>query len=116
MAVKQPDYKNTKIVHESIPREMLIAEFGIPRYTEQTPDGRLDIFSFKQGYGKGNKVARAFFHGTADLFTLFLWEVIGTPTELIANGHDVKFKVKYDSSDKVKSYEFFKEEVQGAIK
>ena len=107
MAVRQPEYKNTKIVKNSVSREELIAEFGIPKYTEKTADGRMDVFSFKQGYGKGNKAARVFFHSAADIFSLFLWEVIGTPSEMIANGHEVKFKVVYDNSDKVTSYEFF---------
>ena len=30
-----------------------------------------------------------------------MWEVIGTPTEMIASGKDVKVEVVYDADDKV---------------
>jgi len=108
MALKQPDYQDTRIVQQGTSRTTLIGHFGLPSYTEKTTaGGRVDIFTFKQGYSIGHKLLRAFFHLTADLFTFFLWELVGTPTELTADGHDVKFKAVYDEQDNVISYEFF---------
>jgi hypothetical protein len=54
-----------------------------------------------QGYRKGVKVARTIGHGAADVMTLGLWEVVGTPTEATLNGHRVAYEVTYDASDRI---------------
>jgi hypothetical protein len=64
---------------------------------------KTDIFVFKQGYSAGARTARALFHGTADVFSLGLWEVVSTPTEAYFSGSDVKVEVVYDSNDLVKA-------------
>jgi hypothetical protein len=61
----------------------------------------VDVFSFTQGYSKGAKTGRAVFHGAADVLTLGLWEVVGTPTEAVFDGRQVAFEVTYDASEKV---------------
>ena len=45
-----------------------------------------------QGYSKANKISRAVWHGAADVFTLGLWEIIGTPTESAFNGKKLLMK------------------------
>ena len=45
------------------------------------------------------------FHGVADVFTLGLWEVVGTPVEMIANGDQVTVKVFYDENSYVTNVE-----------
>ncbi len=40
------------------------------------------------------------FHGAADVLTLGLWEVVGTPTEATFDGNKMAFEVTYDESDK----------------
>ena len=101
MAIKQPDYKDVKMLEkESKPsRSEVIAEFGNPINTEVIDGKKKDIFVFRQGYGKGNKALRALFHASADVFTLFLWEVIGTPAEIIVSGRNMKMEVFYDEND-----------------
>lgn len=101
MAIKQPEYKDTNVLNKGTPRAAVIAELGAPLFSEEKDGQKRDVFAFKQGYGKGNKAARATFHAVADVFTLFLWEVIGTPTEAIASGRNMKIEVIYDSFDKV---------------
>lgn len=64
------------------------------------------MFNFRQGYGKGVKAGRAIFHGVADVFTLGLWEVIGTPTEMIIDGKVIKVEVIYDQEDRVEKVNF----------
>ncbi|HEU4431741.1 MAG TPA: hypothetical protein VFT98_23485, partial [Myxococcota bacterium] len=88
----------------------MIAEVGAPTFSELQPEGRKDIFSFVQGYSKGEKAARALFHGTADFFTAGLWEVIGTPAEQAINGTDVSVAVVYDATDRVKRVDVLKGE------
>jgi hypothetical protein len=63
----------------------------------------VDSYVFTQGYSKGNKVSRAVFHGAADIFTLGLWEIVGTPVEIIADGHEMKIEVFYDHKEKVQT-------------
>lgn len=101
MAIKQPDYKDTNVLNKGTSRSKVVAELGAPVLTEEKEGKKKDVFVFKQGYGKGNKAARAFFHATADVFSFGLWEVIGTPAEAIASGKNMKVEVIYDKDDNV---------------
>ena len=105
-ATNQPDKKNLAVLSNGFHRSHVIAELGAPGWSEEKNGGRTDIFSFKQGYSKGAKVGRAFFHGAADLVTLGIWEVVGTPVETIASGTDVKVQVTYDQDDRVQGVEY----------
>jgi hypothetical protein len=97
-ATNQPDKKNLSVFSAGTPRSYVIAEVGTPTFTEEKDGQRVDIFAFKQGYSKGAKVGRAFFHGAADLMTLGMWEVVGTPFEAIADGTDMKIQVTYEQN------------------
>lgn len=101
MAAKQPPKKNLGVLKEGTPRGLLLAEFGQPSATESKDGKKVDVFSFTQGYSKGAKTGRAVIHGAADVFTLGLWEVVGTPTEAVFDGKKMAFEVTYDASDKV---------------
>jgi hypothetical protein len=79
----------------------VLAEIGQPQASEMKDGKRVDVFSFVQGYSKGAKAGRAVFHGAADVFTLGLWEVVGTPTEFIFTGEKLAYEVTYNTSDKV---------------
>ena len=50
---------------------------------------------------KFTKAGRAVFHGAADVLTLGLWEVVGTPTEGAFNGTEMAYEVRYDKEDRV---------------
>lgn len=101
MAAKQPPKKNLNVFEKGTSRTDVLAELGAPVVTEQKDGKKVDLFKFRQGYTKGVKVSRAVFHGVADVFTLGLWEVVGTPTEMIADGKEMKVEVQYDKDDKV---------------
>ena len=104
MAANQPSAKNVELFNQGTLRAQLIAEFGAPANTKTRPDGTTcDIFTFTQGYSGGAKATRAIAHGVADLFTLGLWEVIGTPTEAVFSGDNVSYQACYDKNDKVNS-------------
>lgn len=108
-ASRQPDKKNLGVLHEGTPRAQVIAELGAPTYTKPRPDGTIeDVFSFKQGYTKGVKMGRAFVHGAADVATGGLWEVIGIPTEIWADGTEVQVLVTYDQDERVRYRRVFK--------
>ena len=101
MAVKQPGVKDLSVLDVGHKRSDVIAELGAPVLTEEEDGKKKDIFVFTQGYSTGNKTARALFHGAADVFSLGLWEVVGTPAEAVANGREMKAEVIYDADDKV---------------
>lgn len=108
-AARQPDKKNLSVLREGTPRTHVIAELKAPTYTRPRPDGTLeDVFAFKQGYTKGAKMSRAFVHGAADVATGGLWEVVGIPTEIWADGTDVQVVVTYDKSEQVKYVQVIK--------
>lgn len=104
-AANQPSEKDTTLMTQGVHRDHLIAEFGAPISSETHEDGRKDIYSFIQGYSKGNKAGRAFFHGAADLLTIGLWEIVGTPVEGTFDGKRMSIRVIYDANDLVKSSE-----------
>lgn len=103
MAAKQPGEKDLSVLKPGTHRSLVIAELGTPVWSGEKDGNKVDLFVFKQGYGAGARTARALFHGTADVFTLGLWEVISTPTEAYFSGSDLKVEVAYDDKDLVKS-------------
>jgi hypothetical protein len=103
MAASSPKEKDTNLFAIGTSRSYLIAEFGGPissNYDRET-GYKVEVFKFKQGYSTANNVSRAIFHGVADVFTLGLWEIIGTPAELIIDGSDMAYEVEFDDLDKV---------------
>jgi len=106
MAARQPDFKDLNVLSKGVSRAKVIAEFGAPVLTEEKDGKKVDVFSFTQGYGRGNKVTRALLHAAADVYTLFLWEIIGTPAEIIASGKKMKIEVIYDKDEKVEQVNY----------
>jgi len=101
MAANQPDKKNVDLFNVGTQRSMLIAEYGAPTESENRDGKDYDTFKFVQGYSTGAKVGRAVFHGVADVFTIGLWEVVGTPAEAIFDGQQMAYEVSYDGENKV---------------
>ena len=103
MATQQPGRKDLSVLSKGVERSRVIAELGSPLITDVVDGKKQDVFAFKQGYSTGAKAGRAVFHGVADVFTLGLWEVVGTPAEAVFHGSEVKVRVLYDKDDKVDS-------------
>jgi hypothetical protein len=101
MAANQPSKKDTHLFSVGTPRNMLLAEFGPPAVSEIKDGKKHEIFTFVQGYSTGTKIARTLFHGTADIFSVGLWEVVGTPTEMVFHGNEMAYEVIYDENDRV---------------
>ncbi|MFZ5802034.1 MAG: hypothetical protein ACOY3K_02830 [Candidatus Omnitrophota bacterium] len=106
MALKQPGKKNMQVLTAGIARENVVAHFGAPATTERENGERVDVYQFVQGFSGGAKATRALFHATADVFTLFIWEIIGTPTEAVWDGTKQTVKVTYDEEDRIKDVTF----------
>lgn len=101
MAAHQPTRKDFSVLSKGTDRSRVVAELGSPLTTEVKDGKRTDVFSVRQGYSTGARAGRAIFHGVADVCTLGLWEVVGTPVEAIASGTEVKVGVCYDKDDRV---------------
>jgi hypothetical protein len=104
MAAHQPEQKNFAVLTEGTHQSLVRTELGLPVWSGKDDQGfDVDVFQFVQGYTKGAKVGRAVWHGIADVFTIGLWEIIGTPVETIASGTKIKATVTYDEQQKVKT-------------
>jgi hypothetical protein len=103
MAAKQPDAKDLSVLNEGTPRSAVVSELGPPVWSGEREGAKVEVFSFVDGYHKGTKAARAFFHAAADVFTFGLWEVVGTPAEAIFSGSKMRIEVVYDAQERVKS-------------
>jgi hypothetical protein len=101
MAAHQPEKKDLNVFEKGTPRSEVVAECGSPVFTKESEGKKVDVFTFTQGYSEGSKTGRALFHGTADVLTLGLWEVVGTPIESVADGTEVQVEVCYDADDNV---------------
>ena len=101
MAAKQPGKLDTSLFKVGTPRGLLLAEFGLPIASETRKGEKTEIFKFKQGYSGGAKAGRAVFHGVADVLTLGLWEIVGTPAEGAFDGDEMAYQVSYDDDDKI---------------
>ncbi len=101
MAAKQPSKKNLEVMNVGTPRSLVLAEFGQPAAAETRDGKKVDVFSFVQGYSQGAKTGRAVFHGVADVMTIGLWEIVGTPAEAVLHGTKVTYEITYDRNDRV---------------
>ena len=103
LAARQPDAKDMSVLTPGTPRSTVVGELGPPAWSGERDGSKVEVFAFVDGYSKPVKAARAFFHGAADFFTHWLWEVIGTPTEVIFTGSKMRVEVVYDEQERVKS-------------
>ncbi len=110
MAANQPDKRDVSVLQEGTYRGKVLAELGQPVSTETRDGQRVDVFNFVQGYSDGAKMGRAALHAAADVFTLGLWEVVGTPIEAVADGSEVQVEVFYDAEDNVEEVKALKGE------
>jgi hypothetical protein len=108
MAAQLPDKKDLNVLKPGVPRSVVIAEMGAPSSYDELEGTRTEVYKFKQGYSTPNKISRAVFHGTADLFTWGLWEVVATPTEYCFSGTDTIVMVAYDGSNRVEKVQYVK--------
>ena len=75
-------------------------QLGSPRTSSAHEDGlyRNDIYEYE--LGNEPSAGRAVAHGVMDLFTLGLWEIVGTPVEAF-KGEKREIVITYDADDRV---------------
>jgi len=107
MAARAPAKRDLGVLSLGTPRARVIAELGPPLHQATDERGTRDVFSFKQGYTLPTRVGRVTFHAVADVFSVGLWEVVGTPLESALEGEGVQAEVLYDRQEYVRRVEFF---------
>ena len=60
--------------------------------------------SVLRGSATGWKGGRATFNALADVFTIGLWEVVATPTEMIIKGDKVTARAEFNKDDMLKEF------------
>lgn len=100
-AAEQAPRKDLSVLDRGTPRKLVLLEFGQPAVSEKSETGRSDLYKFNLGFTSGERALRAFGHGTADFFTLGLWEIVGTPIETVWEGEDARIAINYDAQDRV---------------
>lgn len=105
----RPKEKNLMVLNPGTSRGTVLSELGAPAYSKDLSNGeKFDTFAFDKGVSGGYKFGRGFFHIAADLFTIFLWEIVGWPAEKIAAGNNTTVEVSYDKDEKVKTVNYVK--------
>ncbi len=104
-ALNQPTKKNLSVLDIGTPRELVLLELGAPADRSIEDNVRIDLFSIVQGYSKGTRIARATGHLAAEIMTIGLWGLVGTPIEQTYNGKVLGYKVYYNENDEVSKVE-----------
>lgn len=107
MAARAPERVDMNVLNLGEPRGRVVSELGVPVQSREGDVGGSDVFSFKQGYSLPERMGRAAFHGVADVATIGLWEIVGTPMETSLRGEEVRVQVDYDNNDRVRRIEYF---------
>ena len=108
-AIRHPSKKNLQVLNAGTSRENVITYLGAPINSEKNSGETVDVYKFVQGYSGGNKVTRATIHIVMDIFTLFIWEILAWPGELIFKGNEMAVKVVYDQEEHVKDVQYLKQ-------
>lgn len=106
--LSRPPAKDLNVLNPGTSRGTVHSELGAPSYSKDISGEKLDTFAFDKGVSGGYKFGRGFFHIAADLFTIFLWELVAWPAEKIAARPNTTVEVGYDKDEKVKTINYVK--------
>jgi len=94
----QPPQVDLSVLHVGAQRDEVTSKLGKPAYTVHDGTGTYDAYIICQGsYSSNEKAMRIVYYVMADLFTVGLWEAVGTPVEMAASGELVRTWARYDS-------------------
>jgi hypothetical protein len=108
MAANQPHKVDEGVLAAGMARDSVLAELGAPVKTETLEGKKTDLINFTQGTNLGWRIGRAVFHGVADFFTFFIWELIAIPIESVWGKKEKSVRVIYDATDKVETVQYLK--------
>lgn len=103
MALHGNDKEDLRAFYVGADRSYVHDQRGVPDKSVQDEEGKW-IDTYFTIVGNERSSYRAFAHGTMDVLTFGLWEVIGTPLELASGVEAVQsFTIYYDSNNMVES-------------
>lgn len=111
MAANRSSYRgDVSVIKEGASRPEILAELGEPDAFSKTEIGGFDdrYTLDPQAHHTWVKVGTVLLHAGADFFTLFLWELIGTPYELAVRDRTVIYHLAYNPDGKLASIEKIK--------
>jgi hypothetical protein len=115
MAANQPAKKDLAVLEKGTPRSIVLGGLGQPANTEKENGVKKDYFYFSQGYTKGTKAFRTGLHAILDVATFGLWEVVGTPMEVMVSGSKTSVEITYTKDDKIDTVKMFSEDDKNKI-
>ena len=100
MATQSREGSNLTAVNQGASRGEVERVLGAPIETTDTSEGRW--YTYRYVKAKRASAGRAIAHGALDVVTLGLWEIAGTPIEIISDDKHGRIRVLYDDeSDRV---------------
>lgn len=99
MAATGRDGPDLAVVRQEGTRQQVERQLGSPVSLRAEPNGEVSAIYDVEPRTKPN-LTRAAAHGTLDLFTFGLWEVVGGPLE-VAGNRRVLVTARYDRSGKL---------------
>ncbi len=106
MAASGKKNMDTTILFPGAPRAAVISKLGPPETSTVDEEGNY-VESYLIVKGNEPSAGRAILHSTLDDMTLGLWEIIGTPIELIAGSESyTRATIYYDSDLKIRDIQF----------
>ncbi len=111
MSAKRSTYQgDPAIIQVGADRMQIESTFGSPNMTASLGEGETKVI-YKidpNAHREGTRNAAVAGHVAADVLTLGLWEIVGTPLELAAQDDFTTYIIVYDANNKIKSVEVVK--------
>ena len=110
MSASRSTYKDTSVIKVGADRSVILKELGPSHASLRLENGGYkDIYKIDpDAHRTGSKGAAVAWHVIADIFTIGLWEIVGTPLELAAQDKPVTFILKFDDKEKLVEMETVK--------
>jgi len=111
MAANRESYRgDVGVIKEGVPRTEVIAELGQPDSFYKPDTGGFDdrYILDPEAHSTWVKVGTVVVHLGADIFTGFLWELVGTPYELAVRDRKFVYHLTYNPDGKLSTIEKIK--------
>ena len=111
MAANRESYRgDVGVIKEGVPRTEVIAELGQPDSFYKPDTGGFDdrYILDPDAHSTWVKVGTVVVHLGADIFTGFLWELVGTPYELAVRDRKFVYHLTYNPDGKLSTIEKIK--------
>jgi hypothetical protein len=108
MAANRSSYRgDVRVIHDGVSRSEVIAELGQPdSFSKSETGGYDDRYTLDPtAHRAWLKTGTVLFHLGADVMTLGLWELVGTPYELAVRDRAVTYHLAYNQNGKLVAVE-----------